>query len=65
MKKTVHIEGMMCMHCVGHVKKALEALDPAVEVKLDEKCAVLSANVDDAAVKQAVTDAGYEVTGID
>ena len=65
MKKTVHIEGMMCMHCVGNVKKALEALDPAVEVKLDEKCAVLSANVDDAAVKQAVADAGYEVTGID
>lgn len=65
MKKTVHIEGMMCMHCVGRVKKALEALDPAVEVKLDEKCAVLSANVADAAVKQAVTDAGYEVTGID
>ncbi len=65
MKKTVHIEGMMCMHCVGRVKKALEALDPAVEVKLDEKCAVLSANVADAAVKQAVADAGYEVTGID
>ena len=30
MKKTLHIEGMMCGHCEARVKKALEAL-PAVD----------------------------------
>ena len=39
MKKTVKIEGMMCQMCVKHVKKALEALDPAVEVSLEKNCA--------------------------
>jgi len=62
-KKTVKIEGMMCQNCVRHVKKALEALDPAVEVSLENKCAEIDANVDDAAIKAAVTEAGYEVVG--
>ena len=30
MKKTLHVEGMMCCHCEARVKKALEAL-PAVD----------------------------------
>jgi cation transport ATPase len=65
MKKTVYIEGMMCMHCVAHVKKALAPLDANVEVMLDKNCAVLSADVEDDAIIAAVTEAGYEVTGID
>ena len=63
--KTIHIEGMMCQHCVSHVRKALEALDPKVEVSLDKKCATVRADLDDAALTKAVVDAGYEVTGID
>lgn len=63
--KTVHIEGMMCQHCVAHVKKALEALDPKVEVSLEKNCATLSAAADDEAIRKAVADAGYEVTGIE
>ena len=65
MKKTVKIKGMMCQMCVKHVKKALEALDPAVEVSLENNCAVLSAEADDAAIKAAVEEAGYEVVGIE
>ena len=65
MSKTVKIEGMMCQMCVKHVKKALEALDPAVEVSLENKCATLKADADDAAIKAAVADAGYEVVGIE
>ncbi|MBR6767539.1 MAG: heavy metal translocating P-type ATPase [Clostridia bacterium] len=64
MKKTVYIEGMMCMHCVAHVKKALTPLDANVEVMLDKNCAVISADVADDAIIAAVTEAGYEVTGI-
>ena len=63
--KTVHIEGMMCNHCVAHVKKALEALDPKVEVSLAEKCAKVRDDLDNAALTKAVADAGYEVVGID
>ena len=63
MKKTVKIEGMMCQMCVKHVKTALSALDPNVEVSLENKCATLDAGVDDAAIAAAVKEAGYEVVG--
>jgi len=67
MKKTLSIEGMSCVHCVKRVKEALEAL-PGVEgaeVTLQTKSAVVSgAELDDAAMKAAVSEAGYEVTAI-
>ena len=61
MKKTVKIEGMMCQMCVKHVKTALSALDPNVEVSLENKCATVDEKVDDAAIVAAVKEAGYEV----
>ena len=66
-KKTVKIEGMMCMHCVAHVKKALEALEGAaeVEVSLEDKQATLAGGVSDEAIRAAVAEAGYEVAGIE
>lgn len=65
MKKTVMIEGMMCMHCVAHAKKALEALNVGeVEVDLAKKCAVISAQADDDAIRAVISEAGYEVTEI-
>ncbi|NCB06061.1 MAG: heavy metal transporter [Clostridia bacterium] len=67
MKKKITIDGMMCERCVAHVKKALEAV-PGVsaEVLLAEKCAVvtLQGAVSDDALRAAVQDAGYDVTGI-
>ncbi len=63
MKKTVKIEGMMCQMCVKHVKNALSALDPNVEVSLENKCATVDEKVDDAAIAAAVKEAGYEVVG--
>ena len=67
MKKIVRIEGMMCMHCVAHAKKALEALEGIgeVEVSLENKQAVLTGEVSDEAIRAAVAEAGYEVTGIE
>jgi len=61
MKKTVKIEGMMCQMCVKHVKAALTALDPEVEVSLENKCAAIDESVADDAIKAAVKEAGYEV----
>ena len=69
MTKTVKIDGMMCAHCEGRVKKALEAL-PGVEKaepSHEKKCALLtlSAPADETAIKAAVTDAGYDYLGIE
>ncbi len=60
-KKTVKIEGMMCQMCVKHVKTALAALDPEVEVSLEDKCARIDVNVPDQSIAAAVKEAGYEV----
>lgn len=64
MEKTLHVEGMMCQHCVARVKKALEAVEGVEEavVDLDAKTAVakLSADVADDVLVKAVTDQDYE-----
>ena len=68
MEKTLQIEGMMCQHCVMHVRKALEAI-PGVEetaVSLEENAAKvkLSRDVTDEAFEAAVETAGYRLTAI-
>ncbi len=64
MEKTLHVEGMMCQHCVAHVKKALEGIAgvACADVDLDGKKATveLSEDVADATLVDAVVDAGYE-----
>lgn len=68
MTKVLNVEGMMCAHCQAHVTKALAALDgvSSVDVSLENKQAtvVLSKPVDDKVLTDAVTEAGYTVTGI-
>ena len=68
MTKIMKIEGMMCGHCTGRVQKALEAVEgvSGVVMSLEEKTAAveMSGEVADAVLKEAVTQAGYEVTGI-
>ena len=69
MEKTIKIDGMMCNHCEMHVKKALEALDgvKSAEVSHTAGTAVVTLEkaVADSALKQAVADQGYTVTGIE
>lgn len=68
MKKTMMIEGMMCQNCVKHVFNALSKVEgvDSVEVDLDGKKAevVLKDEVSDDVLKEAVTEAGYEVLDI-
>lgn len=63
MKKIVQVDGMMCQHCVAHVKKNLEAINgvESADVSLEEKNAVLTLNapVDDSLIKDVVAEAGY------
>jgi copper ion binding protein len=69
MTKTITIEGMMCVHCTGRVQKALEAVEGVknVKVSLEKKNAVVEADgeISDETLKNAVTEAGYEVKGIE
>ncbi len=66
MKKKITIEGMMCEHCVAHVKEALENLGAAdVEVSLDGGCAVCETDKPDAEIKSAIEEEGYDVTSIE
>ena len=68
-KKTISVEGMMCQHCVAHVKRALEAVDgvTAAEVSLEKGTAAvtLAYDVPDEPLRRAVEDAGYTVRGIE
>ncbi len=69
MTKVMKIEGMMCGHCTGRVQKTLEALEGVSEVvmSLEDKTATLqcSSEVTDDVLNKAVTEAGYEVVGIE
>lgn len=69
MEKKLIIEGMMCAHCTGRVQKVLEAVDGVTEVvmSLEQKSATVKMDkeVDDEVLVTAVTDAGYEVTGVE
>ncbi len=63
---TMKIKGMMCQHCVAHVKKALETAGADAQVDLDKGEAYIKADssISTDTLTKAVTDAGYEVTGI-
>lgn len=62
---TVYVDGMMCMHCVKHVKDALAAIDGVVDVNVDleTKKVDITSNkaVSIEAVEEAVTAAGYSL----
>ena len=68
MKKVIKVEGMMCEHCVAHVKKALEAF-PGVAADVDlasGKATVQGSSLpDDAKLTEAVEQAGYKVVGME
>lgn len=69
MKKKIMVEGMSCGHCVNHVKTALEDLNGVTNVSVDlaSKTAVVEASsgIQDADIKFAIEDAGYEVVSIE
>ncbi len=63
---TLKIEGMSCMHCVGRVKQAIDALSGVQEAKVEVGTAQVS--FDDSAlsteaIAEAVVKSGYKVVG--
>lgn len=68
-KLLVNVEGMTCNHCKANVEKALKELAfvENAEVDLENKNAEVDyfGSVDEDAIKNAITEAGYEFTGIE
>lgn len=63
---TLSVEGMSCGHCKMAVEKAVSALNgiSKVEVNLEGKKVTVSfdpGSVNEAAIKDAITDQGYHV----
>lgn len=67
MEKKIYVTGMMCMHCVSHVDKALSALNGTKKVNVDLKAGTVDfvGEASDEEIKKAISEAGYEVTKIE
>lgn len=64
MKKTLTVEGMSCQHCVKEVKNALSQLEGVRSVEVDlatKKVEIEGDSLQDAILKEAVEEAGYQV----
>ena len=62
----VSIEGMSCENCVGHAREALAALSGVedVQVSLEPGEARIEGEVDDEAIRRALTEEEYTATAI-
>lgn len=65
METVIKVNGMMCNHCKAAVEKACKAVPGTSDavVNLEAKTVTVTGTADTAALKQAITDAGYEVVG--
>ncbi len=67
-KMKITVNGMMCAHCEAHVQKALEAIDGIESAVADHEKNLVTITgtkeVDEASIKAAVTEAGYEYVGV-
>ncbi len=65
METVIKVEGMMCKHCKARVEQVCKAVPGATDavVDLEAKTVTVYGDADVAALKQAITDADYEVIG--
>ena len=66
-KKTAHVEGMSCQHCVNRVMEAVNDIEGAsARVNLKKGTVTISMDrpIEDAVFVSAIEDAGYEVKSI-
>lgn len=64
-KFKVEITGMSCMHCVGHVKNALEDSGKVTSMDVKIGSAVIEGNITEAEIKDIIEEEGYDVIKID
>lgn len=64
---TYQVQGMTCGHCVSSVSAEVGRIDGVTDVSVDLRSGAVTvvseAPVDDALVREAVEEAGYEVVG--
>lgn len=64
-EKTYKVMGMMCGHCESHVKEAIEGITGVIEAKpsflKDEVTVLMSEEIPEEAIKEAVEGAGYKM----
>ena len=69
MTKTMKIEGMMCQHCVAHVKKALEDIAGVTKADVDLESGSakieMETDVKEDILKKAIEDAGYTPVSVE
>jgi copper chaperone len=58
------VPNMACSACSETIMKAIQAIDPAATVQADLKTKLVNieTQISEAAIKQAITAAGYTVT---
>ncbi len=65
MEKTFNVEGMMCPHCSGRVKQALEGVDGVIEAIVSHETGTatvkLTKDISDEMLKETITKEGYKV----
>jgi copper ion binding protein len=61
--RTYSVDGMSCGHCVAAITGEVTKVPgvAAVDVSLDAKTVTVTGDADDAAVREAIDEAGYEV----
>lgn len=61
--QTFKVTGMTCAHCERAVTGAIKARDAAAEVEVDLETGVVkvASGLDEAAIRQAIEDEGYQV----
>lgn len=57
------VQGMTCRNCVNSLKKAIQALDPKVdlEVNLPAQTVKVRSDIDLNSIERAIEEAGYPV----
>ncbi len=65
MNTVIYVEGMMCPHCKARVESVCKGIPGVTDavVDLQAKNVTVTGEADVAALKQAITAAGYEVVG--
>ena len=60
---TYNVPDISCDHCVQAITGAVSPLDgvESVDVSIDDKTVKVAGSFDDAAVRSAIDDAGYDV----
>lgn len=64
MTKTIRIGGMNCAHCAARIERAIGSIGGlTAKVSLEKKETTVTGdgNIDEKAIEQAITDAGYTI----